>query len=128
VILNEITPSYTVPISEPVFSLFFGWLFALKVLVGLPIDILGLLQTLNWSFWASTGAFAVAMIAALTVALRLTILLPALAVGAPGATLSHALADTKGHVLLVLALFFLGSAPWLPVVIGGVILLGRGAM
>jgi len=128
VILNKITPNYTVLISEPVFGFFFGWLFALKVFVGLPIDMLGLLQTLNWSLWTSTFAFAVAMIAALTVALRLTILLPALAVGAPGATPSHALADTKGHVLRVLALFFLALAPWLPVAIGGVILLGRGAM
>jgi hypothetical protein len=128
VILGKITPSYTVPIGEPVFGVFFGWLFALKVLVGLPIDMLGLLQALNWSPRTSTLAFAIAMIAALTVALRLTILLPALAVEAPGATASYALADTKGHVLRILALLFLALAPWLAVIVGGVILLGRGAM
>jgi hypothetical protein len=77
--------------------------------------------------WASTLAFAVAMIAALTAVLRLTILLPALAVGAAGATPSHALADTKGHVLRILALFFLALAPWVLVIFGSVILLGRGA-
>lgn len=117
VILDKITSNYTVPIGEPDFILFFGWLFALKVLAGLPVDILGLLQTFDWSPWASTFAFAVGMIAALTVVLRLTILLPALAVGAPGATPLHALADTKGHVLRLLALFFLALAPWLLVIL-----------
>jgi hypothetical protein len=62
-------------------------------------------QTLNWSLPASTLAFALALIAAVGVSLRLTILLPALAVEAPGATPAHALADTKGHVLRILALF-----------------------
>jgi hypothetical protein len=127
VILDKITSKYTVPIGEPVFGIFFGWLLSLKVLIGLPFDLLGVLQTLNWSLPASTLAFALALIAAVGVLLRLTILLPALAVEAPGATLSHALADTKGHVLRVLALFFLALAPWLGAAIGGVLLLGRGA-
>jgi len=127
VILDKITRNYTVPIGEPVFGVFFGWLFVLKVFVGLPMDMLGLLQTLYWSLWTSTLVFAVAMVAAVTVTLRLTILLPALAVGAPGATPLHALADTKGHVLRLLALFCLALAPWLAVAIGGAVLLGRGA-
>jgi hypothetical protein len=127
VILDKITSKYTVPIGEPVFGIFFGWLLSLKVLIGLPFDLLGVLQTLNWSLPASTLAFALALIAAVGVLLQLTILLPALAVEAPGATLSHALADTKGHVLRVLALFFLALAPWLGAAIGGVLLLGRGA-
>jgi hypothetical protein len=28
-------------IGEPIFSIFFGWLLALKVLIGLPFDLLG---------------------------------------------------------------------------------------
>jgi hypothetical protein len=128
VILDKVTPNYTVPIGEPVFGIFFGWLLALKILIGLPIDLLGVLQTLNWSLPASTLAFALALIAAIGVSLRLTILLPALAVEAPGATLSHALADTKGHALRVLGLFFLALAPWLAATTAGVVLLGRGAM
>jgi hypothetical protein len=127
VILDKITPNYTVPIGEPVFGIFFGWLLALKVLVGLPFDLLGLLQTLDWSLPASVLALVLALIAAVGVSLRLTILLPALAVEAPGATPSYALADTKGHALRVLALFFLALAPWLAATIGGVLLLGRGA-
>lgn len=127
VILDEITPAYTLPVGEPVFRVFFGWLFALKVFVGLPIDLLGILQTLNWSLRGSTLVFAVALIAAVAVSLRLTILLPALAVEAPGATPSHALADTKGQALRILVLFLLALLPWLALDFGGVLLLGPSA-
>jgi hypothetical protein len=127
VILDEITPAYTLPVGEPVFRVFFGWLFALKVFVGLPLDLLVVLQALNWSPRASTLTFAVALIAALALSLRLTILLPALAVAAPGGTASHALADSKGQVLRILLLLVLVVLPWLAVDIGGVLLLGPSA-
>jgi hypothetical protein len=97
VILGEVTRAYTLPVGEPAFRAFFGWLFALRVLIGLPFDLLGLTLTLNWSMRASTIAFAAALIAAVALSLRLTILLPAVAVEVPGATLSHALADTKAR-------------------------------
>jgi hypothetical protein len=127
VILERITGSYTVPIGEPAFAAFFGWLLALKILFGLPFDLLGVLQTYNWSLPASTFVFALALIAAIGVSLRLSILLPALAVEAPGATPSHALADTKGYVLRVLALFLLGLVPWVAGAFAVAVLLGRGA-
>jgi hypothetical protein len=124
VILNQITSNYTVPIGEPVFGVFFGWLAALKILLGLPLDLLGVLQTLNWSLPASTLAFAIALIAAVGVSLRLTIMFPALAVEANGATPSHTLAYTKGHVLRILALFFLAPAPWSVAALGGAMITG----
>jgi hypothetical protein len=127
VILGEITPAYTLAVGAPTFRIFFGWLFALRVLVGLPFDLLGVLQTLNWSLRAISLAFAVALFAAVAVSLRLTILLPALAVEAPSATASHALADTRGQVLRILALFLLALLPWLAADIGGVLLLGPSA-
>jgi hypothetical protein len=127
VILERITGSYTVPIGEPAFAVFFGWLLALKILFGLPFDLLGVVQTLDWSLPASTFVFALALIVAIGVSLRLSILLPALAVEAPGATPSHALADTKGYVLRVLALFLLGLLPWVAVSVAVALLLGRGA-
>ena len=127
VILDRITRNYSVPIGEPAFAVFFGWLLALKILIGLPFDLLGVLQTLDWPVPASTLVFALALIAAVGVSLRLTILLPALAVEAPGATPSHALADTKGNTLRILALFLLGLSPWLAASFAGVLLLGRGA-
>jgi hypothetical protein len=127
VILDRITRSYTVPIGEPAFAVFFCWLLALKILFGVPFDLLGVLQTLNWSVWASSSVFALALIAAVGVMLRLTILLPALAVEAPGATPSYALADTNGYALRVLALFLLGLLPWVAGAFAVAVLLGRGA-
>ena len=127
VILDRITRNYAVAIGEPLFVVFFAWLLALKILVGLPFDLLGVLQALDWPVRASTLVFALALIAAVGVSLRLTILLPALAVEAPGATLSHALADTKSNTLRILALFLLGLLPWVGASFAGVLLLGRGA-
>ncbi len=127
VILGEITPAYTLHVGEPRFRIFFAWLFALKVFVALPLDVLGALETLDWSPRASALAFTVALTVAIAVALRLTILLPALAVQAFGATPSHALADTKGHALRILILFLLALLPWVAVDFGMVFLLGPGA-
>ena len=127
VILDKITPTYSVPIGAPVFRIFFGWLLALRVLVGLPFDLLGVLQTLDWSLRTTTLAFAAALIVAIGVSLRLTILLPAIAVEAPGATPLRALADTEGQALRILALFFLALVPWLAADFGGVLLLGPRA-
>ena len=114
VILDKITRNYTLPIGEGVFGVFFGWLFALKVLIGLPMDILGLLETLSRSIWTVLLGFAVAAIAVATLVLRLLILLPALAVGAPGAVASRAWADSKGHVLRILAVILWHCCRGLP--------------
>ncbi len=127
VILGEIMPAYTLPIGEPGFRIFFGWLFALKVFVTLPIDLLGALQAFNWSLRASTIVFVVAVATVAFVALRLSILLPACAVQAPGATPSRALADTSGTALQLFALFFLALLPWIIADFGAVFLLGPGA-
>ncbi len=128
IIRDEVTYAYTLPAGDRAFWIFAGWLFALKVFLGLPIDLLGVLQLMNASLVASSLAFIVALLAAIAVALRLTILLPALAVGAPGATLMHAWADSKGEVLRLLVLFILALVPWLAVSMAGVYVLGRGVM
>ena len=127
VILGEIMPAYTLPITEPDFQMFFGWLFALKVFVGLPIDLLGALQAFNWSLRASTTVFVVALFAMAFLSLRLSILLPACAVKAPSATLSRALADTSGEALRIFALFFLALLPWVAADFGSIFLLGPSA-
>jgi hypothetical protein len=101
------------------------WLLALKILSDLPFDLLSVMQMLDWPLWASTLGFVVALVAAIGLSLRLTILLPAFAVQAPGATASHALADSKGQALRLFAIFFLVLIPWVAVSIGDIVLLGR---
>jgi hypothetical protein len=127
VILNEVIRTYTFPVGQPAFRVFFTWLFALNVLAGLPFDLLGLMQMLDLSLSVSTFGFVVALVAAAAVLLRLTILLPAIAVEAPGARLSRALADTRGQGLRIFAIFSLALLPWLAVDLGGVLLVGSGA-
>ena len=47
IILDEITKTYAVPLGEPAFRKFFGWLFAFEILAGFPLDFLGALRGLN---------------------------------------------------------------------------------
>jgi hypothetical protein len=51
VILGEVTTGYGIDVGAPAFRLFFIWLFALKVLVGLPYELLGVLQTRGYPLW-----------------------------------------------------------------------------
>jgi hypothetical protein len=125
VIQNVVMPTYTLPLGDPTYRLFFVWLLALKILDGLAFDLLGVMQALAWPLWASTLGLALALIASIAVSLRLTLLLPALAVHAPGATAVHALADSKGQALRLCAVFTLALLPWLAVDLAGVLLLGR---
>lgn len=125
VIQDVITTAYTLPLGDPTYRAFFVWLFALRVLSGLPFDLLGAMQALEWPLWASTAGLVAALAAAITLSLRLAILLPALAVQAPGAGPTHALADSKGQALRLFAVFLLALLPWIAVDIGSVLLLGR---
>ncbi|HEY1475724.1 MAG TPA: hypothetical protein VGF53_16735 [Pseudolabrys sp.] len=126
VILGEVTPGYEFDVGDPAFRLFFIWLFGLKVFSGLPYTLLGVLQALGFSPKATAIPFAVALIVVIAVSLRLTILIPAIAVEAPSATARHAFADTKGQALRILAVFLLALVPWIAAVIAITILLGPG--
>ncbi len=126
VIQDVTTSAYSLPLGDPVYRKCFVWLCGLKVLWGLPFDLLGAMQALDWPLGASTSGFIAALVAAIGLSLRLTILLPALAVQAPGATGSHAFTDSKGQALRLFAIFFLALVPWIAVSIGGVLSLGRG--
>jgi len=126
VIQDVITSAYTLPLGDPLYRSFVAWLFALKVLAGLPFELLGMMQALGWPLLVSTAGLVVALVAAVAVALRLTILLPAIAVQAPSASLTPALADTRGQALHILAVFFLALIPWVILETVVVIVLGRG--
>jgi hypothetical protein len=127
VVVGEVTPGYGLDVSEPAFWHFAGWLLALKVIAGLPYELLSLLQGRGFSLWATTFVLAIALIVAIAVSLRLSVLFPAIAVEAPGATAPNAIADTRGQALRLLAIFFLALLPWFAAVMGVVILLGRAS-
>jgi hypothetical protein len=124
VILDETARGYAFPAGEPIFWTFVAWLFGLDILTGLPLDLLGLMQALNVPVWTSTFIFIV-LLAAVVLALRLSILLPAIAVDAPGIRPALALADTRGYALRMLAITVLAAIPWLAVSAIGTWLVGR---
>jgi hypothetical protein len=126
VILDEPARSYAFPArGESAFWTYVAWLFGLGVLTGMPIDLLGLMQALNVPVWTSTFIFIVLMGVALILALRLSILLPAIAVEAASIKPALALADTRGYALRILAIIMLATIPWLAVSIIGTWLIGR---
>jgi hypothetical protein len=125
VILDETAKGYAFPAGEPIFWTFVAWLFGLDVLTGLPLDLLGLMQALNVPVWTSTFIFVVLLAVAVILALRLSILLPAIAVDAPGIKPALALADTRGYALRMLAITVLAAIPWLAVSAIGTWLIGR---
>jgi hypothetical protein len=126
IILDEITETYAVPIGEPAFRRFFGWLFAFEVLAGLPFDFLSALQGLNATLAATTGWFVGALVVTIAIMVRLSILPPAIAVEAPGARPAAALEDTKGWALRIFAIFCVAVIPWLAVDLAVTALIGRG--
>jgi hypothetical protein len=125
VILDETARGYAFPAGESMFWTFVAWLFGLDVLTGLPIDLLGLMQELNVPVWTNTFIFVVLLAVAVVLALRLSILLPAIAVDAPGIKPALALADTRGYALRMLAITVLAAIPWLAVSAIGTWLIGR---
>jgi len=95
------------------------------VIAGLPFDLLGVMQARDLSLAATSFGTLFALIAVIAFALRLTVLLPAIAVAAPGAGLKPALADTRGQALRILAIFVLALLPWIAADFAGVLLIGR---
>lgn len=101
IILGEAAPRYRLDIADPRFQLFFLWGAALYVLSSLGEAVVSLLLE---GSGARAAGFALA-IAMLIVSLRLTLLFPAIAVDAPGATWRSAWQDTQGHAVYLLVLF-----------------------
>jgi hypothetical protein len=115
VILEQVTPNYRLAPGHRVFRAFFGWLMALSVL--------GLLSTLMFGPKDEPSLFSLGfvmsfMIALVVVSIRLSILFPAIAVEAPGATPMNAWYDSKQNTFRILLIFVLSV---LPLVIGALV-------
>lgn len=72
--------------------------------------------------------FPIALVVAFWLSLRLIVLFPAIALGAPGAKAANAFADTKGCDFRLIAILLLTFIPFIVVAILVTIALGRGAM
>jgi hypothetical protein len=128
IILDEVTTSYAVDPSQPRFIALFSWLVALSILSMLVFGLQEFLTALGVSTGAAIGPGLMVAIIVTIVSLRLTILFPAIAVGARGATAGNALEDSKGHVISIFLIFLLALLRMAALAIGVTLLLGRGEM
>ena len=106
VILGEVTHDYRLRWDDRRFMLFFGWAFTLFAIS--RVLLIGHVLPRHWMFQFIAFVLAVTACVMFT---RITILFPAIAVDAPGATPRNAFEDTKGHGWYI---FFLYLVPFIP--------------
>ena len=120
VLLEEVTPSYRFDLSDPRFRRFLGWLLTIALVPLLATWFVALdrqanpsvvSQTLRLALIILRLALIILMIVGLVFTLRLTILLPAIAVDAPGASWRSAYKDTRGHVSRIIGIVLLAALP-----------------
>ncbi len=128
IILDEVKPGYVLDPGQPGFLPFFGWLVVVSVLIDLVFSVQEALTAIGLSALTALVPTFVVLIAVLIVLMRLTILFPAIAVGARGASRANAVADSKGHAFSIFLIFLLAQLPMAALSIGVTLMLGRGVM
>jgi hypothetical protein len=124
-ILDEAASGYEFAISTVRFQRLLGWHIALWALVTIPTYLAAALAP-------SAGAELVLNLAMVVVGIvvmvRLAILLPAIAVGAPGASVKNALADTRGQAWLIFKAYFAIVLPSVLIIFLAVVLVALGGV
>jgi hypothetical protein len=124
ILRGDVTRGYAPDPGQPGFMAFFGWLVALSALGTLAL----LLQEGMTAILSPLAGLVVAviLIAAMAIlTLRLSILFPAIAIGARGATAGNAMADTRGHAFGIFMIFLLALLPLMVMAVGVTLMLGR---
>jgi hypothetical protein len=115
IILDEVASGYGLATGKPAFRAFFGWLLALSALGVIAFLIF---SPDNTSSLVSLGVVMIVMVLIIIVMTRLSILFPAIATEAPGATAANAWADSKSNTFRIFVIFLLAVLP----IIAGAIL------
>jgi hypothetical protein len=111
IILGEVTQRYELKLRDPHLQIFFGW----SSVVYVTLSVLAPLGGISVSRFGPPGLAIVAVaIGIWIIFLRMTILFPAIAVGAPGATVLNTIADTKSHGWYIAGVLTL---PFIPLVV-----------
>ena len=97
-ILDEAEPGYPFAMSTVRFRRMLGWTIGLWAFTSVP----GYVVEVVPSTTTAAAVIAVMMVViGLVVLIRLSLLLPAIAVDAPGASIGNSVADTKGHAWMI---------------------------
>jgi hypothetical protein len=113
-ILGEAASGYRFDISTVRFQRMLGWTAGFWLLANIPIHLPGAIAS---SDGAETIISVVLFALVVFAVLRLTILVPAIAVDAPGTSLRNAFADTGGHAWLIVKAYFIAVLPFILIVI-----------
>jgi len=123
VLLGEVTRRYAIELANPRFRLFSGWLIILGLLQTIPTFLLIATTPPGPIYYVGSPpapdllqaivVFAVG-IALFVFLIRIAIMLPAIAVDAPGATWQNAMHDSSGNAWFI---FFVSLLPQLPILI-----------
>ena len=108
IVLGEITQHYTLAPRSLRFQLFFGWLASVLIMtaiVGALPKVLGFTQSGQSDRRRRRCGRVLALVT------RMTILFPAIAVDAPGATWRNAVNDSKGHGWFIFFLLLVAMLP-----------------
>jgi hypothetical protein len=131
VLLGETETRYSVERKNPRTQRFFGSWMALLLVAAMPGPIvlsgLAALQPLDWWIWLVLLPLVVLPI---VLSLRMTLLFPAIAVDAPGATWARAYQDSKGHSVRICLVYVAASVPAIAaaVVCRALLVLGHAAL
>jgi hypothetical protein len=126
ILRGEVTRRYAPDPGQPGFMAFFGWLVALSAIGTLALVLQEVLTAISLSPFAGLVVAVIIIIALGLFSVRLSILFPAIAIEARGATAANALADTNGHALRIFLIFLLALLPLTVVAIGVTLMLGHG--
>jgi hypothetical protein len=137
IILDEIAHSYVLRPREPRFQKFFGWwlillacemgLVGVFALLSAPVLLMLPLASANAAFIVITLTCALIFILCWVIS-RLSILFPAIAVDAAGASWRNVMADTRGYAWQIFLIGLLASLPFVPVGIALWFAVGHGTV
>jgi hypothetical protein len=123
-ILDEATSGYHFALSTVRFQRMLGWTVALWALANVPTWLPDAITLPGVIVQAVISIIAI--IISIVIMLRLSILLPAIAVDAPGASVRNILADTRGHSWLILKVYLTILLPTVLIIVAAVVLAWLG--
>jgi hypothetical protein len=111
IILGETETRYRLEPGGHRFQLFLLWSIALSMFYWMPAFTIGSFSKTTELLLLASVLLLIVCVTAMIVSARLVILFPAIAVDAPGATWTNAMADTKGNVWRILLISMLAALP-----------------
>jgi len=112
VLVDDVAGHYAIEPHNPRFWRFFVWSLVLTFLLfGPSLLLLSSTQLLGLPVTIAFICVTVSLSVTNIVCLRLAILFPAIAIDAPGATASNALADTRGFAVDIFLIYLLAALP-----------------